>query len=161
MSKLEQKIQDKLALNGIKFEIQKSVPIDSYPWQTSRSKSSPKCDIYLNDFDLYVEVKGFMTYEAVSRLSYLSRQNFKYYIFQGTEPQWDPTIKSFLQKEVINKQSETKMMDSNINFQIAELINLKSNPLFLASISATSLIRLKNYIERKIYEYKTWNGEWF
>jgi len=95
MSKLEQKIQDELRRNGINFQVQIPVPIDKYPWQTSRSKTSPKCDIYINEFDLYIEVKGFMTYNAVSKLSYLTRQNFKYYIFQGTESQWNPTIKHF------------------------------------------------------------------
>lgn len=161
MSKLEQEIQDKLTLNGIKFEIHKPVPIENYPWQTGRSKTSPKCDIYLTEFDLYIEVKGFMTYRAVSKLSYLSRQKFKYYIFQGTESQWNPTLKSFIQIDEFENQSESKKLVSNIDFQIRELINLKDNHDFLETISAVSLARLKNYIEIKIEEYKSWNGEWF
>ncbi len=161
MSKLEQKIQDELARNGIFFETQKPVPIDNYPWQTNRSRTSPKCDIYLIDFDLYIEVKGFMTYQAVSKLSYLSRQNFKYYIFQGTEPQWNPTIDTFLDFADISKNNESKKIRFNINHQIQELINLKSKDEFLNNISQITLKRLKNYIEIKIEEYKTWNGEWY
>lgn len=161
MSKLEQKIQDELKRNGIVFETQKPVPIENYPWKTNRSRTSPKCDIYLIDLDLYVEVKGFMTYQAVSKLSYLSRQNFKYYIFQGTEPQWNPTIDSFLNLLKVPQNNETKKIKFNIDYQIQELINLRSNSEFLNNVSQTTLKRLKNYIEIKIEEYKTWNGEWY
>jgi len=161
MSKLEIKIQDELTKNGINFETQKPVPIEIYPWQTTRSKTSPKCDIYLTDFDLYIEVKGFMTFRAVSRLSHLSRQNFKYYIFQGTEPQWNPTIGTFLKNSDLSEGKGKKLLDSVINHQIQELINLKTNPDFLKNASQISLARLRNYIETKIDEYKEWNGEWF
>jgi len=161
MSKLEKKIQDELTRNRINFEIQKPVPIDNYPWQTSRSKTSPKCDIYLVDFDLYIEVKGFMTYMAVSKLSFLSRQNFKYYIFQGTEPQWNPTLHSYLTQTNLMLGNRTNNLTLNIDHQIQELINLKSNSEFLDKVSSISLIRLKNYIETQITEYKSWNGEWY
>jgi hypothetical protein len=161
MSKLEQKIQDELLRNGINFETQKPVPIDNYPWQSNRSMTSPRCDIYLTDLDLYIEVKGFMTYQAVSKLSYLSRQNFNYYIFQGTESQWNPTIDTYLNFNKIVKDKETKILNFNINHQIQELINLKSNSKFMVNISQTTLKRLKNYIDIKIDEYKSWNGEWY
>jgi len=161
MSKLEKKIQDELTRNRINFEIQKPVPIDNYPWQTSRSKTSPKCDIYLVDFDLYIEVKGFMTYMAVSKLSFLSRQNFKYYIFQGTEPQWNPTLHYYLTQTNLMLGNRTNNLTLNIDHQIQELINLKSNSEFLDKVSSISLIRLKNYIETQITEYKSWNGEWY
>jgi len=160
MSKLELKIQDALLRNGINFETQKPVPIDNYPWKTSRSASSPKCDIYLTEFDLYIEVKGFMTYQAVSKLSYLSRQHFNYYIFQGTETQWNPTIDTYLNISKIEVNQESKILNFNINHQIQELINLKSNTKFLDNISQTTLKRLKDYINIKINEYKSWNGEW-
>lgn len=161
MSKLEQKIQEELLRNGINFETHKPVPIDNYPWQTSRSMTSPKCDIYLTDLDLYIEVKGFMTYQAVSKLSYLSRQNFNYYIFQGTESQWNPTIDTYLNFNKFAIDKETKILNFNIDHQIQELINLQSNSKFFDNISQTTLKRLKNYIDIKIDEYKSWNGEWY
>ena len=161
MSKLEQKIQNEFIRNKINFETQKPVPIENYPWQSNRSKTSPKCDIYLTDFDLYIEVKGFMTYQAVSKLSYLTRQNFNYYIFQGTEYQWNPTIDTYLNFNQIANDKETRILNFNINHQIQELINLKSNSKFLFNISQITLKRLKNYIDIKIDEYKAWNGEWY
>jgi hypothetical protein len=102
-----------------------------------------------------------MTYQAVSKLSYLSRQNFNYYIFQGTESQWNPTIDTYLNFNKIVKDKETKILNFNINHQIQELINLKSNSKFMVNISQTTLKRLKNYIDIKIDEYKSWNGEWY
>lgn len=161
MSKLEEKIQGELLKNGINFETQKPVPVDNYPWQSSRSLTSPKCDIYLTDLDLYIEVKGFMTYQAVSKLSFLSRQNFNYYIFQGTESQWDPTIDTYVSFNKITRDKETKILNFNINHQIQELINLESSSDFLTNISQTTLKRLKNYIELKVEEYRAWNGEWY
>jgi hypothetical protein len=137
------------------------VPLEKYPWRTSRSKIAPTSDIYLTDFDLYVEVKGFMTYRAVSKLSYLSRQDFKYYIFQGTESEWNPSIETYL---VFDRASdnlkESRQIQANIRHQINELVNLQAGLPFLENISQVSLKRLKDYMTVKIDEYKTWNGEW-
>lgn len=102
-----------------------------------------------------------MTFRAISKLSHLSRQDFKYYIFQGTEPQWNPTIGTFLKTADITENKGKNLLDPVIKHQIQELINLKTNPDFLNNASQISLARLKNYIETKIDEYKTWNGEWF
>ncbi len=162
MSKLEQRIQDELAKHQINFELQKAVPLEYYPWQTSRSKSSPRCDIYLNDFDLYIEVKGFMTYMAVSKLSYLSRQNFKYYIFQGTENEWNPSIDTYIDLDShSNILRDNRQLNENIKHQLNELINLKTDSYFLENISQVTLKRLKDYMSIKINEYRTWTGEWY
>ncbi len=163
MSKLENRILVELNEYKINYETQVPVPIENYPWKTERTKTSPKCDIYLPEFDLFIEVKGFMTYQAVSKLSYLSRQDFKYYIFQGTEPQWNPYIDSYLYKnnENIGMTKKSKM-DNLINFQINELVNLKESPdNFRKKISDITLKRLQNYISVKIKEYVEWNGHWY
>jgi hypothetical protein len=162
MSKLEERIQNELKINTINYEIQKHVPLENYPWKTSRSITSTKCDIYLNDFDLYIEVKGFMTYEAVSKLSFLSRQEFKYYIFQGTESEWNPFIDTNI--STLNKSENlktNKRLESNIKHQLEEIINLKKDSDFYKNISIITLSRLKHYISVKIAEYKKWNGEWY
>jgi len=162
MSKLEQRITSELVNQKIDFEVQKPVPLDTYPWKTKRTKTAPKSDIYLPEFDFYIEVKGFMTYRAVSKLAYLSRQDYKYYIFQGTEPQWNPFIKSYLLNTDNPIRTQQGKMDYLINFQINELVNLKNAPIeFIDNISAISLHRLQNYITIKIDEYKEWNGEWY
>jgi hypothetical protein len=162
MSKLEERIQSELRRNQINFVIQKAIPLDNYPWKTNRSLTSPKCDIYLIDFDLYIEIKGFMTYQAVSKLSYLSRQDFKYYIFQGTESEWDPVIETYITTD--NNPTyllKSIRLESNIKHQLNELINLKKDSDFYRRISHISLSRLKHYISVKIDEYQNWNGEWY
>jgi len=162
MSKLEERIQSELRRNHINFEIQKPVPLDNYPWKTSRTMTSTKCDIYLNDFDLYIEVKGFMTYQAVSKLSYLSRQDFKYYIFQGTEHEWDPFIDTNISTDNNTKRHcNSAGLENNIKHQLDEIINLKKDSDFCRRISQITLSRLKHYISVKIGEYKNWNGEWY
>lgn len=162
MSKLEERIQNELKLNKINFETHKPVPLDNYPWKTNRSMTSPKCDIYLTDFDIYIEVKGFMTYQAVSKLSYLSKQDFKYYIFQGTEFEWNPFIDTNITtyNESINLKNSAKL-ENNIKHQLDELINLKQDSDFYKKISTITLSRLKHYISVKISEYQNWNGEWY
>lgn len=162
MSKLEQRIISQLSNHGVDYEAQVPVPLESYPWKTLRTKTPPKSDIYLPEFDIYIEIKGFMTYRAVSKLSFLAQQNYKYYIFQGTEPQWNPFIDSYLKTpECISKTQKGKM-DFLIDFQINELIKLKNAPdQFVNSISTISLKRLRDYITTKIDEYKEWNGEWY
>lgn len=163
MSKLENRILAELNEYKINYETQVPVPIEKYPWKTERTKTSPKCDIYLPEFDIFIEVKGFMTYQAVSKLSYLSRQDFKYYIFQGTEPQWNPYIDSYLPQNNENLgMTKKSKMDNLINFQINELVNLKESPdNFRERISDITLKRLQNYISIKIKEYIDWNGQWY
>lgn len=162
MSKLEERIKTELRRNQINFEIQKPVPLDNHPWKTNRSLTSPKCDIFLNDFDLYIEIKGFMTYQAVSKLSYLSRQDIKYYIFQGTEAEWNPFIDTNI--TIGNSPTNIKIsarLETNIKHQLDELINLRKDTDFYRRISLIALSRLKHYISVKIDEYQKWNGEWY
>ena len=162
MSKLEERIESELRQNKINFEVQRPVPLDYYPWQTKRSSTSPKCDIYLNDFDLYIEVKGFMTYQAVSKLSYLSRQNFKYYIFQGTEHEWNPYIDTNIKTDNNPKNlTNSARLETNIKHQLDELINLKQDSDFYRKISTITLSRVRDYISVKLDEYQNWNGKWY
>jgi hypothetical protein len=162
MSKLEERIQSELKRNQINFEIHKPIPIGDYPWKTNRSMTSPKCDIYLNDFDIFIEIKGFMTFQAVSKLSFLSRQDFKYYIFQGTELEWNPFINTNISTDNYSiKLRNNARLESNIKHQLNELINLKKDSDFYRRISLITLSRLKQYISVKIDEYQNWNGEWY
>jgi hypothetical protein len=110
--------------------------------------------------DLYIEIKGFMTYQAVSKLSFLSRQNFRYYIFQGTESQWNPYIDTFLVNNI--EVTNPIQVERNIKHQLSELAHLDySHQDFLNGISMVTLKRLKMYIDVKIKEYISWNGAWF
>ena len=128
MSKIEQHIISELAKHNINMEFQKPVPIDDYPWKTSLSRSAPKCDIYLVDYDLYIEVKGFMTIEAMSKLAFLSNQSYKYYIFHATEFDWNPYLDSNIDNAMPSIFiSKAQTMRDNISHQINELVSLKDD----------------------------------
>ena len=95
MSKNETSIADKLTEAGLVIDISassRSMPINDWPWKTSRSRGSPKCDIFIPEGEIYVEVKGFMTIFAMAKMAWLCKQNFNYYIFQSTEDEWNPYI---------------------------------------------------------------------
>lgn len=59
MSQLERTIEAQLEQHRVRFEPQKEMPLDSWPWKRPRSHQ-PKCDFFLPEGDIYVEVKGFM-----------------------------------------------------------------------------------------------------
>lgn len=159
MSKIENKIIDELIKNNLKIETQKPVPINDYPWKTKFSKTPPKSDIYIVDYDLYIEVKGFMTIQAMSKLAYLSNQKFKYYIFQGTEYEWNPYIGTKLNENKKEFESKQKQLNQNIIHQIDELTEMDNT--FLSKISEISYLRLQDFIQKKIDQYTKWNKKWF
>src|SRR6266700_3362665 len=88
MSKLEDDVKAVLVNAAVTFECQNKIPLDKWPWKKSRSHQ-PKCDFFLPQASIYVEVKGFMTIHAMSKMSWLCRQeNIRYYILQGSEDNW-------------------------------------------------------------------------
>ena len=155
MSKLEDEVADALAKANIQFECQNKIPLDTWPWKKPRSHK-PKCDFFLPQASIYVEVKGFMTIHAMAKMSWLCRQkNIRYYILQGSESDWNPYLNSPLN----NSSPVQRTTQQNIEQQIRELHWLiQQNP---AGASQLSLVRLKDYIRTRINEYMIWNGEWY
>ncbi|GAB6392942.1 MAG: hypothetical protein MdMp014T_2315 [Treponematales bacterium] len=95
MSANEQKVAKLLEKQSISYVTQKNMPLEGWPWKTKKSKKSPTCDFYLPDQDIYVEVKGFMTIEAVEKIKFLCKQDFKYYCLQTTEGKdWPETVEN-------------------------------------------------------------------
>ena len=162
MSKVEEDIKNKLKENKVKFIYQKILPINNYPWKTKYSKNIIS-DLYLIDYDIYIEIKGFMTIEAMSKMSFLCKQKFKYYIFQATEFEWNPWIMSFNKNNIqLNtKFSKAGILRENIKQQLLEIISLKNKDSFILNISNISLERLKNFISKKINQYALWNKKWY
>ena len=159
MSKLEDNIKSELDKNNIDYQTQIPVPISTWPWKTSRSRTSPKCDIFLPNCNVYIEVKGFMTMEAISKLAFLSQRDFKYYIFQGTEYEWNPSIQSPI--NYVQNGSNSKILNDNIKHQINELCIICQNNEFMNNISRISIERLRDFISTKINQYASWNGNWY
>ena len=162
MSKNEDYLENAFTKHGIQFEKQVAIKIDDYPWKTDRSRTNPKSDFYLPKYELYIEVKGFMTIEAISKMAFLSKQKVRYYIYQCTEYEWNP----FIGNQNTNKdenikygKSKSKQLEININEQINELCD--HNEQFFENISVATLSRLKDFIQKKVDQYQEWNGKWY
>ncbi len=155
MSKLENEVADVLTKTNVQFEFQNRIPLDDWPWKRPRSHK-PKCDFFLPQASIYVEVKGFMTIHAMAKMSWLCRQNkIRYYILQGSENDWNPYLNSPLNKSTPAQRT----LQQNMGQQIQELIWLIQHDPDRAS--QLSLARLKEYIRIRIEEYTTWNNEWY
>lgn len=161
MSKSEDLLANIFTSNKIVFKTQIPVPIIDYPWKTKKSRTSPKCDFFIPEYNLYIEVKGFMTIEAMAKMKYLSKQKFNYYIFQCTESDWDPFIGNLVthnnrnSKDFKNKTTQLKI---NISEQIIELCS--NNKKYLSNISTITESRLDDFIMKKVNQYVNWNGVW-
>lgn len=160
MSELERTVQTQLEEQKVQFKPQERIPIDSWSWKRPRSHR-PKCDFFLPDGNIYVEVKGFMTIHAMAKLSWFCRQEgVCYYILQGTEEDWNPYIDSPLSIEQrAMPNSKQLVRERNIAHQVKEMAWLVSNDPTRAS--SLSLVRLKHYIGTRIAEYEEWNHEWY
>ena len=154
MSKLEEYIEQLLIEESITFERQNKMPLDEWPWKKPRSHR-PKCDFFLPDTKIYIEVKGFMTIHAMAKLAWLSRQTFRYYILQGTEDDWNPYLNSPL-KTVCPPARAAR---TNLKQQVDELVWLIHNDPDMAS--QLSMVRIKDYIRIRVEESTSWNGDWF
>jgi hypothetical protein len=159
MSKLEENIINKLINNNIELESQKVIPIDNCPWKNS-NKISSKCDIYLPQADLYIEVKGFMTIFAMAKMSWFCKQNINYYIFQGTEEDWSLNIGNIIDENYKseNIRPKYKLFEYNFEYQIKEIVAINKSK---ENVSKISLLRLKDFIKKRIEEYIKVNGEWY
>ncbi len=160
MSTIEDAVEAHFIDLGVSYEKQTRMPFDDWPWKSARSHQ-PKCDFYLPQGDIYIEVKGFMTIHAMSKLSWYCRQpNINYYILHGTEADWNPHLNSPIQSTYENiKGTKKKAMENKLAHQTEELKWLIENSPNIAS--SLSLGRLKDYIATRITEYKEWNDEWY
>ena len=89
MSKYEGQIAELLTARNVQFRRQQPIPIFDYPWRTKYSRGLHS-DFYLPDKDLHLEVKGYMTLEAMFKMRWLI-DNCNYYIFQVSEHLWVQT----------------------------------------------------------------------
>lgn len=155
MSKLEEKIYKELKDRNIDFEIQKTIPLDNCPWKKGRNIKSVS-DIYLPKSKTYIEIKGFMTIFAMSKMSWFCKQNINYYVFQGTEYDWpihlNDTILNNYDRSELN--TKTGILNYNIEYQIKELIEIEKSCNFNNNVS---LARLQGFMKNRVDEYIEYN----
>lgn len=159
MSKLEEYIYKELREKNIEFEIQKIIPLDDCPWKKGKNIKSIS-DIYLPKSKTYIEIKGFMTIFAMSKMSRFCKQNINYYIFQGTEYDWPISSNDILLNNYNKIWIKTKSwtLNYNIQYQIQELLKIEKEGKFNNKIS---LNRLQWFIKNRIDEYIEYNKVWY
>lgn len=155
MSKLEEKIYKELKDRNIDFEIQKTIPLDNCPWKKGRNIKSVS-DIYLPKSKTYIEIKGFMTIFAMSKMSWFCKQNINYYVFQGTEYDWPIHLNDTILNNYDRSELNTKavILNYNVEYQIKELIEIEKSYNFNNNVSLT---RLQGFIKNRVDEYIEYN----
>jgi hypothetical protein len=109
MSQAEKDFESFLRKNPIKYKCQ--YKIFDVPFT---QRHYHLVDFYLPDYDLYIEVKGFMTLYQINILKYfLKYRKEKFYILQVTDEDWiNPYIKSkygsLKNKFLLNKEIQYK-----------------------------------------------------
>jgi len=151
MSKNEDRVSNSLTELGIVFEREKPIPINIYPWRNLKSKLNHKVDFYIPNNDIFIEIKGWMTIHAMSKMMWLANNLNNYYIFQMTENDWNPFLDSPLKHQ--NGQI------SKYNQQLQEILFFTKNNC--QDINNITKSRIRFYIQTRINEYKLWNDEWF
>ena len=158
MSKLEDTLEQYLKENNIEFKKQVPIPIETWPWKTEKSKSSPKCDFFLPSIDLYIEVKGYMTIEAMSKMQFLCDQkNLNYYIFQGTEHEWSLSCSIFCPERGEEPVSKSGMLKRVIQHQLKEILYMVRVQKHGKNANLASTMRLGSFINKKVKTFKEWN----
>lgn len=110
-------------------------------------------DFLLNDYNLYIEVKGWMSLYAVNMLLYCHRMlngPLWYYVFQGTEEGW---MNPF---DEMNCTNPTQLCEQNIQKQFQELEGLKTGKVTAQELSLLSRKRLENYIWHRNGDLSRW-----
>ena len=151
MSKNEEKVSNSLTELGIAFEREKPIPINDYPWRNLKTKLNHKVDFYIPKNEIFIEIKGWMTIYAMSKMMWLANNLKNYYIFQMTENDWNPFLNSPL------KHENEKI--SKYNQQLKEIVYFSKNDS--QEINNITKSRIRLYIQTRIDEYKLWNKEWY
>ena len=138
--KTEDKYKQFLIKHNIQFEEQVSIPC---PFNYTKTH---KVDFYLPYKDLYVEVKGFMTFYATNVLEYLLKYSGKKFcILQLTEEDWMGKYNREIHRSMENKRN------INAEIQFNETLTLSCNEL-----TNLSLQRLEDYKLLRSKDIETW-----
>lgn len=151
----EGKVADLLKQAGLRFESQVSMPVSEWPWKTERSRGAPKCDFYLPEAGIYIEVKGWMTLFGLAKSAWLTQQTFPYYFFQNDDETWDPFTGSPV-PGTIDQESKAAFLRCSRLQQVEELRYFTRHQG--KGCSSISRARIRRHIEGRIETFKAWTG---
>ena len=143
-----------LEKNGIKFNesFKLHKKIDNIPFCKNNKH---EVDFVLNNadgFELYVEIKGQMTYEEVNKLQYLlDETSHNFYILQLTEIDW---IEPY-DKDKCNKSQKSK---DDFVTQIKELVDFVNGDITGEELSERAKKRLTDFINYRAKDIERWKA---
>jgi hypothetical protein len=145
MSNGEKILKNYLIAQNILYREQEPVKV---PWPVE--KNEHKVDFYLTDSNVYIEVKGQMTYYAVNQLLWeVKKIPAPFFVFQCTEEDW---IDKYDEKR---HGTQTAKIKYNIDRQFKEIKEL-SNPEKVKELTATTEKRIQDYIQVRKLELEEW-----
>ena len=142
-----------LATNGVDLNHLRSLKkINDCPFNENNKH---KVDFMLTnnarDEELYIEVKGQMTYTEVNKLRFLLEYSGKnFYILQLTEHDW------IVDNRPNAKKSKTKMSKNAFEKQFKELLEFYEGKIEAQEMSQISKERLNQFIANRNKEYQSW-----
>ena len=89
MSKLEEKVKERLIKcfsDGVEEQPEMSI---TPPWFKTNRKPKADFSVSVGDSPLFIEVKGLMTIEAMTKMLWFCKQDFPYYVIQIGEKEDD------------------------------------------------------------------------
>jgi len=147
MPKTEVEFQEFLTKVGCSFEAQ--AVVEHCPFlKRGKHKVDFKITSVLGE-ELYVEVKGYLSFYSVNVLEYLLRYSGKaFYVFQATDEDWMGVAKQ--------GQSVQEKIDQNKRQQEDEFREFISGGLSARGMAERSLKRLRDYKELRAGEVERW-----
>lgn len=150
MSKLEESLSKTLGESGVYTQSHQRLYFNTkIPWS---NKDYVVPDIFIPHTNLYIEVKGFMTIEAMTKLVWIAKNSpYPYYIFQGTEIDWLNSDCGYA-----TAGTKKKRMADNFDYQVNEILRVinEYSELEYFSLNWLSIRRVEEFIEAKIREYE-------
>lgn len=149
-------VADLLGQAGLRFVTHEPMPVTTWPWKT-KNQGAPRCDFYLIDSKIYVEVKGWMTLLVLAKSAWMSQQGFSYYFFQTDDKSWEPFFDSPVPLANIDRKSDAALLRCGRLQQIEELRHFASTGA--CGCSELSRNRIQRHILGRIASYREWVGD--
>lgn len=152
MAKTEQRVNDFLrglkTSSGHSLKFDRQLPIGGCPFV---KKGKHKVDFHLQDPELYIEVKGWMSYASVNELEWLLKYTGKpFYLLQVTNEDWLDAYDKSKYKSIAKKIAE------NERIQYDELQQFAAGKLSAKEMAKRSMDRIEAFKKLRAGDIKRW-----
>lgn len=151
MSKLEESVQKSLLDTIPHIERHRKLTL-APPWSNATYVTP---DLYIPDHNFYIEVKGYMTIEAMMKIVWIAKNSLEpYFLFQATEVDWFPHLYS----EGTTKKS---WLERNFAQQVHDIKMFHLHRYRYMNPNEVTIRRIEAFIEKKIADYEHTTGTSF